>query len=265
VLGDAVQLSPDGATVYYTRDVDCRHEIWTVPVAGGTPTRLVADGALPALSPDGTKLAYWTGPLAWHCADVHLPADSYAVVVRALATGATRRLTLGPDRRAIPAPVGHLSWSPDGARLAVSVGSAQDNRGWALNLVDPVRDRYYVGGSSGIPVPSGGPATASEPAEDWFFREGVYLPGGSLLVVHRCCVNGPETQPILSEVVQEVDAATGAQVRQVALGIVPKDHTSLGSDASGRWLIYLSGDAVMVAPGDAKPVTLTTGYQAVDW
>lgn len=264
VVGDAVQLSPDRTSVYYEKAIGCRDQIWTVSLAGGTPKKLV-EGSLPALSPDGTKLAYSTRILGDSCIkDSGTYTASFGLAVRSLVSGNTRSLPLHPEQKVVPPPIGHLSWSPDGAKLAVSVSSSQDNEGWSLQVVDPETDTYYMGETdAGSSVPATGPGNTATPAVRLFFRQGVFLPNGHLFVVHRCCSGwDPKTT---SELLQEVDPVTGAVERQIAVGLLTADHTSLDSDVSGRWLLYLSGDRVMVAESGAEPATLVTGYQAVDW
>ena len=62
VRGDEVSVSPDHSTVYFSVRHGCLGQIESVPVAGGSPT-VIADGTVPAISPDGTRLAYATAPL----------------------------------------------------------------------------------------------------------------------------------------------------------------------------------------------------------
>jgi dipeptidyl aminopeptidase/acylaminoacyl peptidase len=59
------QVSPDGTTVAFMTDTDCS-DVWTVPVAGGMPSRVTTGRRLAAFwedggavwSPDGTRLAF---------------------------------------------------------------------------------------------------------------------------------------------------------------------------------------------------------------
>jgi hypothetical protein len=269
VVGDALALTPGGRRVYYEKTTGCHSEIWTVSVSGGRPRR-VASGARPALSADGTRLAYATGHYYGMDWDRDCPylneqkvRSTYAVVTRVLATGAERRYPMGADA-GLPMPVGHLSWNSTGTRLAVSVESPQDNEGWDLRILNLSKDRYYVGSAAaGRSVPAAGSGTTARPKDRVFFREGVFLPSGDLFVVHRCCSGmDPVTT---SELLQRVNPANGAVRAQVAVGLLKEDHTSLDSDRSGRWLLYLSGTRVMVSKAGARPTALTRGYQAVAW
>ncbi len=74
--------------------------IWIVPVAGGTPRRL-ADGAAPAVSPKGDRVAFVKGGQVWWVA-LDDSAAKPEQPIRARGRAAT------------------LRWSPDGARLAFS-------------------------------------------------------------------------------------------------------------------------------------------------
>src|SRR5579859_690602 len=65
-VGDQVSVSPDGKTVYFAvKDNGCNSIIKSVPVDGSaaaSPVAPNAQGVLPAVSPDGTRLAYVNEP-----------------------------------------------------------------------------------------------------------------------------------------------------------------------------------------------------------
>jgi WD40-like Beta Propeller Repeat len=101
--------SPDGTVLYYDNlgtgipdsGVSPTGEIWSVPAAGGDPTKLtdndVAD-MQPDAGPDGT-IAYWSG------GDIRIMAPDGS---------ASRRLSM------LPGNLGwNPRWSPDGTKLAV--------------------------------------------------------------------------------------------------------------------------------------------------
>lgn len=54
--------SPDGSKIIYWTSTAGKPDIWSVPAAGGTPTKLTSSDGIqegwPSLSPDGTKLVY---------------------------------------------------------------------------------------------------------------------------------------------------------------------------------------------------------------
>jgi Tol biopolymer transport system component len=84
-----------------------------VPLAGGRPATIVARGAEPAFSPDGTEVAFVRftrrkPPPGWR-----FPVYGGDLFVAAADGSSIRRLTHSPARRE-EAP----SWDPSGARLA---------------------------------------------------------------------------------------------------------------------------------------------------
>lgn len=94
-----------GGTVYYAYRAFGQTNLWAWPLGQPRPARLTAgpwDDRDPAISPDGTKLAF-----ASH------RGGSWNVYVLDLTTGETAALTSGPDFKANPA------WSPDGQYLAL--------------------------------------------------------------------------------------------------------------------------------------------------
>ena len=142
-----LDLSPDGHTVYYHRaeagDDWCSGAavVEAVPVAGGSPTA-VAAGAWPALSPDGRRLAYVSGPRCEAGSGDGAVVAEHAVVVRDLATGEERRWTWRQDTGDLDDEPGWptvVSWLPDGRRLAYArnLGGGDASRVWLLDTAAP--------------------------------------------------------------------------------------------------------------------------------
>ena len=244
-IGDEIAVSPSGSTVYFAVKRGCADSIESVPVTGGTALP-VATGVLPAISPDGARLAFvrerisgGSDAISYGCqpAGIH-PAGQVSVVVRDLATGHEK--VYGTSA----VPISHLSWSPSGQSLLVSAGPGVSG-GWVLSTLD-----VATGGSRAVPVTG----AAS------YYREGVFLPGGGLFVDRVCCSGDAST--VSSTVLQEIDAS-GGLVRQVAIGYVNRDHTSL--DVSAGWLLYLSGHDLFVADGTGKAYQVTSGLIAAAW
>jgi WD40-like Beta Propeller Repeat len=262
VLGDEISVAPDGTTVYFAHGHGgCAAEIESVPVSGGTPVMITA-GSLPAISPDGTKLAIAREPLpTTGCIpnEANLTAQ-YKLVARTLATGAETTYHMLPAGQSsgLPAPISHLSWASDNARLAVSISSVQDNEGWNVVIVDTPAAKYYLSGAGDSDVP----VTGQPNARDSYLREGVFMPNGSLFVSRACCGGVPvrNTSRLMWEV-----SSSGVLVHQVAIGFASLDHTSLDADTSGRWLLYLAGNDLYVSANGATPRKLASGLIAAAW
>jgi hypothetical protein len=261
VLGDEISVSPDGGTVYFAVRNGCLGQVESVPVAGGTTT-VIAAGTLPAISPDGSRLAFATVPLeTQRCQPSgEDPTQQYTMVIRTLSTGTQAVYPMLPDSQntGLPAPISHLSWSPDGSSLAVSIASVQDNEGWNLVLVNTATAKDYLSGPGDVSVP----ATGSPSAQRSYLREGVYLPTGSLFVSRACCGGFPVHNT--SRLMWIVSTA-GVLQHQVAIGFASLDHTSLAASKNGAWLLYLAGNILYVSHHGNKPVQLTTGMIAATW
>jgi hypothetical protein len=274
VVGQEIAVSPDGSTVYFTAGNGCTNEIESVPASGGTPTA-IAPGVLPAISPDGSRLAFAQEPwfLPTSCAASAPPETSdFSLAVRTLSTGSQVSYPMAAPAAAsgLPIPILYLSWAPDNEKLAVTASGIQDNEGWTLNILDTASAQYYLAGPGDTTVP----VTGAPDPSDSYYEEAAYLPDGNLFVNRDCCLGTEEGQPppADSNLMQEV-SASGSLIRQVSIGIQANDHTSLDADPSGYWLLYITGaptagipsGSLEVSPGGAKPAVLTTGLTAAAW
>jgi hypothetical protein len=261
VLGDEISVSPDGSTAYFAMGGGCHPTIESIGIGGGSPVPLTK-GELPAISPNGAKLAFTREPsLTNGC----IPSaanltSSYKLVIRTLSTGAEQIFPMPPAlrRSGLPAPIGHLSWASDSTRLLVSTLAVQDNEGWGLDIVDTSTAQYYVVPGAGISfVPVTGPQ-----AERSYIREGIFLPDGDLFISRACCGGVPihNTSRLMWEV-----TASGALVHQVAIGFPNLDHTSLAANSTGQWLLYLAGPDLYVSENGARPSQVASGLIAATW
>ena len=262
VLGDEISVARGSALVYFARGQGCTDQIEAVPLSGGPPV-LITSGSLPAISPDGTKLAYAREPAA---AAGCVPGDGdltsqYNLVVRTLSTGAqtTYPMLAAGQSSGLPAPISHLSWASDSARLAVSISSIEDNEGWNVVVVDTPVARYYLSGAGDSDVP----VTGRPNRRDSYLREAAFLPNGSLFVSRACCAGVPVRNT--SRLMWEVSSSSGVLIHQVAIGFADLEHTSLDANSSGKWLLYLAGHDLYVSADGATPRKLASGLIAAAW
>jgi len=135
----------DGSAILFTRAQEGRQGIWMVPRLGGVATLLVADAADPAVSPDGSRLAF----------------------VREVAPSAEPRVFVAPLRsveRATQVTTDadglwehrHPAWSPDGRTLCYhahhALWTVSPDGGKAERLtLDNESGRHPVWSSDGKP------------------------------------------------------------------------------------------------------------------
>jgi hypothetical protein len=262
VIGDEISVSPDGSTVYFAQQSGaCDRSIESISINGGNPTPIAA-GVLPAISPDGTKLAFAQEPLLTQdCIpnQSNLTPD-FKLVVRTLASGSQRVLSLPPQVRSggLFIPISHLSWGPDSVQLAVSTSAVQDNEGWGLYLVNTSTAGYYAPPGAGI----ASVAVTGANSQRSYLREGVYLPNGNLFISRACCAGVPVRN---TSRLMWVVAPNGVLVHEVAIGYPNLDHVSLAADSSGQWLLYLGGGDLYVSQGGNRPSKLASGLLAAAW
>jgi hypothetical protein len=106
---NGLAYAPDGSGVYYTLVPrhSMRHfslRVMRLDAATGRQT-FVADGARPALSNDGSQLAYG--------------ASSHGLAVRDLSTGTTRAIGLAQLGQAADLLNAHIGWLGDGSDIAI--------------------------------------------------------------------------------------------------------------------------------------------------
>ncbi len=260
VTGHEISVSSSGQ-VYFAVQDGCTSKIEEIPATGGTAA-VLALGSLPAVSPDGSKLAYANQPVltAAGCPFNTNDFQPYNVVIRTQSSGATTSLPMVPASQSpgLPIPISHLSWAADSDHLAVSDAAFQDNEGWGVYLVDTGRAQYYATGAGAAPLPVTGAPTPQQS----YLREGVYMPDGNLFVSRACC--GGEPVRNTSRLMWEVNTS-GVLVHQVAIGFANLDHTSLDVSSDGNWLLYLAANDLYVSHGGATPSKLTTGLIAAAW
>ena len=122
-----VALSPDGGRLFYVTDITGTMQLWSVPAAGGTPTRLSYEcdrvGAY-QISLDGARVAYGADEGG---------DERWAIWVMSADGSAARRLTDRPDR------IHHVAgWTADGAILAFA--NLRDERYFDLHRFSPDGD-----------------------------------------------------------------------------------------------------------------------------
>ena len=109
-------LSSNGAMAAYTRFEESGPAIYVFDVKAGTSTRIAAHGRNPAISPDGTKVAYWNESEKFGAGSVY----AYSI-----ATATTVQLPC--PRQLCSYPI----WAPDSRRI-LFLAEDPANRGWYI-------------------------------------------------------------------------------------------------------------------------------------
>jgi Tol biopolymer transport system component len=210
-------FSPDGETIAYRAEgvVD---GIFLVPALGGNRTLLARGGYRPRFSPDGTRIAYWTGERMFRAAKIFI-----------VPTSGGNSVPFAPDFPYAAYPI----WSPDGRYIAF-VGSRSRLVREESNTDD--WDWWIA------PV-AGGPATRLS-ASQTFARQGLLPPetGGSHhRIVPDCWTDsgyilcsarrGDQTNIWRLKVSTRTRQISGT-AEQLSFGVGREDHPSVSADGA---------------------------------
>lgn len=220
-------LSPDGTTVFYSIDrEDYTSSVRSIPITGGTATE-VADGRVPALSPDGRRLA-------WAANREPEKKGLYnTLAVRDLGSGEEVRLGTGEPFHGGASLLEGITWAPDGERIAMVTNFEAGD----LIVVDV-----------GRPPPSSLAEANAASLGTWLSPE--WLPDGRIAVV------------VETLRARAIDPDSG---EEVSLGLAEDGGVVVASDPTGRHLLVSDGTGLsMVVPGE-RPVLLARDVLDADW
>lgn len=264
----AVSLTPDGLTVFHEELwTGCATRLWRTPLYGGEP-ELLGPGLHPAVSPDGTTLAY--------VGYEPCVGENQRLVLRDLDTGAERSWQLEQfDDQLVR--IGTLSWAPDARTIVVEVTYTPREEdqvgppgGSAIHLVDATAEPGTVQDSPSVSV--------GDHTIQWTlptFRG----ERGTLLVVELCCDIGTgggnphddaETYTILEvDPTREGDDKVRATLYETSARV-----THLDADASGEHILVVEEEpktdgraarAVLKRLTGGEAAELAEDAYAADW
>ena len=128
-------ISPDGATLVFKSAAAGSYDLWTVPAAGGEPTRVTEMAGremAPRFSPDGRWIAFEADFGGTDVRDIHVvPADG----------GEPQRLTDHPLNDS------GISWAPDSRRIYFNTSMYWDNSVAEVDIETGDISRVGPGGS----------------------------------------------------------------------------------------------------------------------
>ncbi len=236
-----VSLTPDSTRVLFDVKLDgeCSSEIRSVMTAGGTVSK-VADGSLPAISPDGKKLAFVRNPTCGAPTVVVMNLDTRTELVIANSKDFTS--------------VAGLTWAPDGTRIVADF-QYPNTDGNALVVLDPTKLNSLASAKTVDVRSDARPGTVYEyPA---------FVNNNELFVSERCCTSkgsgNAETSRMLTV---DLDGKVGTVL---ASGYLTKTHTSMTVDKTGSHFLYLSGQDLMVSDKGDRPAPLAHGLVGATW
>ena len=128
-------LSPDGGLLVFKSAAGGSYDLWTVPTAGGEPTRITTMAGRemsPRFSPDGRWIAFEADFGGTDVRDIYVVPSG---------GGETRRLTDHPLNES------GISWAPDSRRIYFNTGMFWDNSVAAVDIESGEIERVGPGGS----------------------------------------------------------------------------------------------------------------------
>jgi len=252
-LVDGVSVDPSGSTVYAatrSSDIgDCPAGIVALDTVTGAERLVVDSGREPAVSPDGTMLAYLSGIVHEAAPDSQ---DCYAtdVTVENLKSGARQTWVVAAtshDTSTIPPPQLYtLSWTPNGT--GILVGSSGPFTG--IQLLDVRR-----------PIGPGNPQTIGANVDSAGLVPGRYadpveLASGQLIALAPSCWGGMSCLPQIANktAVVSLDPVSGTPTTVVPLTTIFVDQLMPGASASD--LIVQAAGATTWNSADPPPEKL---------
>jgi dipeptidyl aminopeptidase/acylaminoacyl peptidase len=252
-VGPDVALSPDRRTVYYVAstagDAAADSEIYEVATGGGTPTFLVT-GSDPAVSPDGSSLAY--------------VLDSTAVVLRDIDTGQERSWASAPGSEYV---IHDLTFTDDGQALAFT--AAPPDEPAVLYALDLLRLSSVTAGGSLNDAGRLGPPEDAPTGTGWStpdHRSTDHLIG----VVETCCALGAGgydgntsfafIDPTTAQSPESVPVTGGSGTVVMAKYDISGQHQLvLTADEAGTTSLFRGDD------GQLEPLEQAPQFTAIDW
>jgi Tol biopolymer transport system component len=237
-----------GGTIYFSKQgVDCGYPtLFEVPLDGSREPRRLGNGGAPAVSPDGTRLAYFT------------PSNGCigaTLVVRNLATGKEQRWEAPEsDGYFSNGAITAIAWAPDGRRLAFQF----DWEGSGVYLLD-----------TGVPgrLDTARPVEPKrQPDNTSLALRGWHPIDGRLAVAALCCLS---PDGMTSTEVHDrtrtflVDPATGESTDLHRAG---EAAFSMDYDGSGQWMLWISEDGFLrVRDPRGGERSVRQGYASATW
>lgn len=242
-------VTPDGSAAFVgvpAEDPDGESEIVRVPIAGGEP-ETVAQGSMPAISPDGETLAYVHFEEAADADQPGLPQP--VLVLHDLASDEQTRLTRTQPFQFIP----DVAWTADGAQVVFTAGEIYTG----LYAIDRGAESLDEARRLGPDVEEEGDTTSWGPV--------AALGDGELAVVETCC-DVPREERWHVVTVGVADGAVGGS-------LTPAERlevTHLDGDAQAQRLLMVvaggpEGGSLLRWDGSGEPEPIAEGVIAAAW